>query len=113
MKRTPAIYFHLGLLLLLFTLALPAVAQGSGCIAHRPHYIEGVFEVSYDSGCSGHDEPELDPSNRESAWGAASLGIGGQEGGEILERTKTEKRSTIGPDKRFVGRGRHQEGDPS
>jgi hypothetical protein len=74
MKRTPAIYFHLGLLLLLFTLALPAVAQGSGCIAHRPHYIEGVFEVSYDSGCSGHDEPELDPvssapgSARDLTW---------------------------------------------
>jgi hypothetical protein len=35
--------------------------SGSGCIAHRPAYIEGVFESSYVSGCSGHDEPELDP----------------------------------------------------
>ncbi len=34
---------------------------GSGCIAHRPAYIEGVFESSYVAGCSGHDEPELDP----------------------------------------------------
>src|SRR6059058_4939322 len=34
---------------------------GSGCIGHKPAYIEGVFEVSYDAGCSGHDEPELDP----------------------------------------------------
>lgn len=35
--------------------------DGSGCIAHRPAYIEGVFEASYTAGCSGHDEPELDP----------------------------------------------------
>jgi len=34
---------------------------GSACIAHRPAYIEGVFEPSYTAGCSGHDEPELDP----------------------------------------------------
>ena len=34
---------------------------GSGCIAHRPAYVEGVFESSYTAGCSGHDEPELDP----------------------------------------------------
>ena len=34
---------------------------GSGCIAHRPAYVEDVFEQSYDAGCSGHDEPELDP----------------------------------------------------
>ena len=33
----------------------------SACIAHRPAYIEGVFEPSYTAGCSGHDEPELDP----------------------------------------------------
>lgn len=46
----------------------------SGCYAHRPKYIEGVFEVKYDSGCTGHDEPELDPvssapgSARELTW---------------------------------------------
>ena len=34
---------------------------GSGCIAHRPAYIEDVFEPAYTAGCSGHDEPELDP----------------------------------------------------
>jgi hypothetical protein len=34
---------------------------GSGCIAHRPNYVEGTFEVRYSAGCSGHDEPELDP----------------------------------------------------
>jgi hypothetical protein len=31
------------------------------CIAHHPRYAEGTFEVEYDNGCSGHDEPELDP----------------------------------------------------
>lgn len=35
--------------------------DGSGCIAHRAAYIEGVFEPAYSAGCSGHDEPELDP----------------------------------------------------
>ena len=46
----------------------------AGCYAHRPKYIEGIFEVRFDSGCSGHDEPELDPvssapgSARELTW---------------------------------------------
>ena len=54
--------------------ATPAHADESGCFAHRPRYIEGVFEVKYDSGCTGHDEPELDPvssapgSARELTW---------------------------------------------
>jgi hypothetical protein len=34
---------------------------GSGCIAHHPNYIEDTFEVQYTTGCTGHDEPELDP----------------------------------------------------
>jgi hypothetical protein len=34
---------------------------GGGCIAHRPNYVEDVFEPKYVAGCSGHDEPELDP----------------------------------------------------
>ena len=38
-----------------------AAAQGSGCLAHRPAYIEDVIEIRYDAGCTGHDEPELDP----------------------------------------------------
>ena len=48
--------------------------QGSGCIAHRPQYLENTFEVTYDAGCSGHDEPELAPvsslegSARELTW---------------------------------------------
>jgi hypothetical protein len=36
-------------------------AQGSGCIGHHPNYVEGVFEPKYVAGCTGHDEPELDP----------------------------------------------------
>jgi hypothetical protein len=35
--------------------------HGDTCIAHHPLYIEGVFEVDYANGCTGHDEPELDP----------------------------------------------------
>ncbi len=62
-------------MVLLSLLAAPAAnANNSGCYAHRPRYIEGVFEVRYDAGCSGHDEPELDPlssapgSARELTW---------------------------------------------
>lgn len=41
----------------------PAEASGGqgACIAHRPAYIESVIEVRYSAGCSGHDEPELNP----------------------------------------------------
>ena len=52
-------------------------SQGSGCIAHHPNYIEDVFEVGYAAGCSGHDEPELDPvssapgSARDLTWHVA------------------------------------------
>ena len=65
-----------------FALAGPAGASAksasgpSSCIAHRPAYIAGVFEPSYSSGCSGHDEPELDPlsnasgSARDLTWTA-------------------------------------------
>jgi len=59
---------------LVFSSGKLAHADSSGCYAHRPNYIEGVFEVVYDSGCSGHDEPELDPvsslagSARELTW---------------------------------------------
>src|SRR5215471_9201825 len=41
--------------------AASARADGSGCIAHKPRYAEGSFEVKYDAGCPAHDEPELDP----------------------------------------------------
>ena len=53
-----------------------AAADGSGCIAHHPNYIENKLEVEYSAGCSGHDEPELDPvssaagSARDLTWTA-------------------------------------------
>jgi hypothetical protein len=60
---------------MLLWMAAPTLAQqGSGCIGHRPQYVDNAFEVTYDSGCSGHDEPELDPisslpgSARELTW---------------------------------------------
>jgi hypothetical protein len=48
--------------------------SASGCLAHRPAYIEDRFEVAYKAGCTGHDEPELDPvssapnSARDLTW---------------------------------------------
>jgi hypothetical protein len=59
---------------ILLSSAAPTHAGESGCYAHRPKYIEGVFEVRYDSGCTGHDEPELNPvssapgSARDLTW---------------------------------------------
>jgi len=56
--------------------AVAAGGEGGGCIAHRPAYIEGVFEPAYTAGCSGHDEPELDPvssvpgSSKDITWTA-------------------------------------------
>ena len=53
-----------------------AHANSSGCLAHHPQYLEGKFEVHYDAGCTGHDEPELDPlssapgSARDLTWTA-------------------------------------------
>lgn len=37
----------------------PALAEI--CIAHHFNYLPGTLEVEYASGCSGHDEPEIDP----------------------------------------------------
>src|SRR5215469_17576668 len=56
------------------TVRAAADGTGGGCIAHRPAYIEGVFEPHYTAGCSGHDEPELNPvsslpgSAKDFAW---------------------------------------------
>jgi len=38
-----------------------STATGNACIGHHPNYIEDVFEPKYLGGCTGHDEPELDP----------------------------------------------------
>ncbi|PYP92131.1 MAG: hypothetical protein DMG65_04835 [Candidatus Angelobacter sp. Gp1-AA117] len=70
MKRLLTILFAVMLLT-----AISASAQTfTGCFAHHPKYIEGKFEVSYSPGCTGHDEPELDPvssapgSARDLTW---------------------------------------------
>ncbi len=62
MKAILPLGILLAALFFLTALSAPVYAQSnqSGCIAHRPKYIEGIFEVKYDSGCTGHDEPELD-----------------------------------------------------
>src|SRR3954452_14125351 len=55
-----------------FPAAVAAVASLAGagqshatvsasCLAHHPQYIENTIEVQYSTGCTGHDEPELDP----------------------------------------------------
>ncbi len=67
MKRTfiplvAAFFFGLG--------ALAAQGQTiTACLAHHFQYIPGQFEVTYENGCTGHDEPELDPVS--SAAGSA------------------------------------------
>src|SRR4029077_11552617 len=75
MKRTAFSCLLPIALLIAISLSIPAPTQAqSGCYAHRPQYIEGVFEVRYDSNCTGHDEPELDPvssapgSARDLTW---------------------------------------------
>jgi hypothetical protein len=76
MQRTILFGILLAALFSLTALSAPLSAQSnqSGCLAHRPKYIEGIFEVKYDSGCTGHDEPELDPvsslpgSAKELTW---------------------------------------------
>jgi hypothetical protein len=48
--------------------------QGGGCVGRHPAYVENVFEPSYLAGCSGHDEPELNPlstlpgSGKNATW---------------------------------------------
>jgi hypothetical protein len=38
-----------------------SVHSGAGdCIAHRPT-VSGEYQIRYAAGCSGHDEPEIDP----------------------------------------------------
>ncbi len=50
--------------------ALAAQGQtATACLAHHFQYIPGQFEVTYNKGCTGHDEPELDPVS--SAAGSA------------------------------------------
>src|SRR5215472_10830417 len=84
MKATPSLrglFLASAALALFFTTPVQA-QQRSGCFAHHPKYIEGTFEVEYAPGCTGHDEPELDPvssspgSARDLTW-TAVLPTGG------------------------------------
>src|SRR5689334_23847837 len=73
MKRTSLVCAFAALMLV--SIAAPVFAQThSACIAHHPKYVEDSFEVDYANGCTGHDEPELDPvsslpgSARDLTW---------------------------------------------
>ena len=66
MARSTWYLCALAALVAVVVLALPsaagaAVGKGKACIAKHPNYVEDVFEVNYAPGCTGHDEPELDP----------------------------------------------------
>jgi hypothetical protein len=69
----------------------PAYAQLTHCIAHHPIYVQGKVEVSYEPGCTGHDEPELMPlssapgSARDLTWTA------------VLPATGSGPVSAVGP----------------
>jgi len=60
----------------LSALAGTLVQAQTACLGHHPQYINGKFEVWYTAGCTGHDEPELDPvsnapgSARDLTWTA-------------------------------------------
>jgi hypothetical protein len=69
--------FALLLAAALIVLVAPGVARANGgCLAHRPIYVEGAFETTYTQGCTGHDEPEIDPlsslpgSGKDLTWTA-------------------------------------------
>jgi hypothetical protein len=72
MKR-PAISLSVILFLTFSTLTMHAQTV-TACLAHHFKYIEGQFDVTYEKGCTGHDEPELDPvssapgSARDLTW---------------------------------------------
>ena len=76
MHRTIASRFAVLTTLAALTLFFAASthAQTQGCFAHHPQYVQGTFEVTYEPGCTGHDEPELDPvssapgSARDLTW---------------------------------------------
>jgi hypothetical protein len=42
-------------------LLLASPAHADTCIAHHPLYVDGTLEIAYTDGCTGHDEPEIDP----------------------------------------------------
>ena len=72
-------WFGLGLAVLVAAALQPAVAgaavrHGTACVARHVVYVQGKLDVQYRPGCTGHDEPELDPvsslphSARDLTW---------------------------------------------
>jgi hypothetical protein len=43
------------------SLLLTPAVHADTCIGHHPKYIENVLEIDYADGCTGHDEPEINP----------------------------------------------------
>jgi len=50
-----------GALLWAPAIAGAATRHGTACVARHVIYVDGKLEVHYRPGCTGHDEPELDP----------------------------------------------------
>jgi len=80
--------------------ARPKTSQ-VGCVGHAPFYSEDRVEIEYTPGCTGHDEPELDPvsslpgSAQDLTWNiqlpadgtytVSSLGFGFWTGGVVTD----------------------------
>ena len=68
--------FCAALMFCIFIAAYSHAQTKTACLAHHFAYVEGLFEVRYEPGCTGHDEPELDPvssapgSARDLTWTA-------------------------------------------
>ncbi len=82
--------------------ALTGQAQtATACLAHHFQYIPGHFEVTYEKGCTGHDEPELDPvssapgSARDLTWNVVLPSDGAGAGASLV--------SDVGPTFWFGG----------
>jgi hypothetical protein len=56
-----ALTLVVGALLWAPTIAGATTRHGTACVARHVIYVEGKIEVHYRPGCTGHDEPELDP----------------------------------------------------
>ena len=71
MKRTAFLVAAVSMIFAAFTLQAQTVTN---CLAHHFQYIPNIVEVTYEKGCTGHDEPELDPvssapgSARDLTW---------------------------------------------
>jgi hypothetical protein len=103
MRRT-MVTVAVSVIVVLGLVVLPAHASArsgaqlfSACIAHRPLEIAGGFGPYYTSGCTGHDEPELDPvsSAPNSARNLTWTAVLPQDGSQLV--------SSVGPTFWFGG----------